>query len=550
MSCCPSIPAITVDGSGDEDLHAQDTNIRKGETVECYARRAGNMTGRMDDKTVDVTDKIRNTDIPLGKVPNDYVVVVDRGKIGIFVDVTFRLTPNSTRTPTSWEMRDADDNVITNFNSTVTFSSSTGILNGAFSGSDIGRSIKITISAKDSTGDIDSRGFVFSPALATGSNEIKFLHPLPGSIVTSKFGPRTPPASGASSMHGGADFAHVGGKITDVLAAADGEVEFTGFQNGGAGNYVKIKHLNAVGKHLCTSVYMHLNKIYVNTGQQVSAGQKIGLEGNTGIGTGSHLHFECRLPNGTKIDPVPLIKGSLDVAQETNADNTAKTGTLETQNSTAVLTPENVAAKESGCVPFGPTYPPDPTETSTPVPVAPLTDPFEQAWFFTMQHEVGPAWTTSSPSDAEIAAGLIETVPQRKKVGYVNLPSFPGGETKFGIAQGPNPSINVKSIDYDSAKKTGYNNYWKRGCEALVATKPKTAIMLFDLNYLHGVGNANVIKSNASITSLTDAQAIDALSAAQQAFMQNIIIQNPQRQRYIAGWLKRSRDLLAYVKSI
>jgi len=521
MSCCPTPPEINVGSSSDEDYPAQDTEIRPGESVECYMRRAGNTTGRMDDKTESIPDKIENTDIPL--------------KEGHIVDVSFRLTPNSTKTATSWSISG------TPLPSGVTFSGNR--LSGTFPVSSYGQAFKIEVTAEPG---IDTRAFVFSPSKATGSNEISFVHPLPGAHVTSPFGPRRPPTTGASSIHGGADFSLKPKPPGDVLAAADGEVTLVAYQAGGAGKHIKIRHLNAAGRELCTTVYMHLADFYVSQGQKVVAGQKIGKEGNTGVGTGPHLHFECRLPNGTKIDPVPLIKGTVVVARETNPDNTAKEGTLENKEGNAVLTPSNVDAKEAGCEPFGPDYPKDPTETHD----APAGDAFEKAWFFTMKHEVGPHWTSDSPNDPEVAAGKIDTKEQRKKDGYVNTPGFPGGETKFGIAQGPNPSLKVTTMGYDPAKTAGYNNYWKRGPSSLAADKPRTAIMLFDLNYLHGVGNANSIKRNANIDSLEDTAAAEALSAAQQAFMRNIVVQNPSRQKYLNGWLKRSRDLLEYVKSI
>lgn len=527
MSCCPTPPAIKVGNSGDEDIPAQDTNIRPGESVECYMRRSGNSTGRMDDKTETIPDKIENNDIPL--------------KGGITVDVQFRLTANSTKTATSWELTG------TAMPSGVAFNA-TGTLKGTFPEASFGKPFKIQVTAMGADGAIDTRGFVFSPSKATGSNEISFVHPLPGAHVSSPFGPRRPPTTGASSQHGGADFSLKPLPPGDVLSAADGEVTFTGFQAGGAGKYIKIRHPNALGKELCTTVYMHLADIYVSQGQKVVAGQKVGKEGNTGIGTGPHLHFECRLPNGTKIDPVPLIRGTLVVARQTNPDNTAVAGSLENVSNNGALTPANVDAKEAGCEPFGKDYPKDPTETNDNPPG--LDSPFEKAWYFTMKHEVGPHWTTEFPNDPEVAQGLIETQAQRKKDGYVNTPNFPGGETKFGIAQGPNPSIKVQTIGYEPAKKTGFNNYWKRGPEALSATKPKTAVMLFDLNYLHGVGNANSIKRNANIDSLDDAEAIKALSAAQQAFMRNIVANNPNRLKYLTGWLKRSKDLLDYVTNL
>lgn len=538
MSCCPPAPQIKVSGSGDEDFAAQDTDIRLGESVECYMQRAGNTTGRHDDKTEDIPNKIENTDIPLTSTAQ--------------VNVTFRLTANSSRSATLWQMKDSGGNPFSNFSGTTSVTLVGSTLSGTFAAEYFGKQIKITISALDGAGVIDERGFTFSPAAGNGSN-ISFIHPLPGSIVTSRFGPRRPPTSGASSRHGGCDFAYGGGITKDVLAAADGEIEFAGTQNGGEGNYIKVRHLNGAGRHLCTSVYMHLNKIYVSIGQKVSAGQKIGLEGNTGVGTGAHLHFECRLPNGMKIDPVPLIRGELNVARETNPDNSAKEGTIEAKNSTAVLTTENVEAKQNGCEQFGPDYPKDPLLTTDPVPTtSPLTDPFELAWLFTMMHEVGPQWTSATPSDPEVAAGLIESAAQRKKTGYVNTPNYPGGETKFGIAQGPNPNIKVEKMQYDSAKQTGFNNYWKRanGSASFAATKPKTAIMLFDISFLHGPKNASTIKAGALILNKTDDESIVALAEAQQDFMRTIVIMNPQRVKYINGWLKRSRELLAYVQNL
>lgn len=527
MSCCPPIPQVVRGSESDEDIPAQDTDIRPGETVECYMNRSGNTTGKMDDKTEPIPDKVENNDIPL--------------QGGVKVDVQFLLTANSTRTATSWKVGgDAMPG--------ITFTTA-GKMTGTFADAQLGKTFKITVTASDAAGDIDTRGFAFAPSKSTGMNEISFTHPLPGARVTSMFGPRRPPATGASSQHGGVDFSVKPLPPAEVLAAADGEVVFTGFQAGGAGNYIKIRHKNSLGKEMCQTVYMHLADIYVKSGQTVVSGQKIGREGNTGIGTGPHLHFECRLPNGTKIDPLPLIRGSMQVSRLTNPDNSAVESSIITQNPGGSLTPENVQAKESQCAAFGTDYPKDPTATDDNPPTD-LTDPFEQAWFFTMTHEVGPHWTTASPDDPETAAGLCSTQAQKKKTGYVNTPNFPGGDTKFGIAQGPNPSINVLTMAYSPAKKTGYNNYWKRGAEQLRATKPKSAVMVFDMNYLHGVGNANSIRRNANIDSMDDAQACIALQAAQEAFMKNIVAKNPGRLKYLNGWLKRSRELLRYAQGV
>lgn len=78
---------------------------------------------------------------------------------------------------------------------------------------------------------------------------------------------------------------------TPLLAAASGTVIVarTGGWNGGFGNYIVIKHPNGT-----QTLYGHLQKVSVTTGESVSQGQVIGAVGNTGRSTGSHVHFEVR----------------------------------------------------------------------------------------------------------------------------------------------------------------------------------------------------------------------------------------------------------------
>jgi murein DD-endopeptidase MepM/ murein hydrolase activator NlpD len=519
MSCCPAPPEISVGGSGEDDQISPSMEMGKGESAECYTQRAGNATGRQDDKTDPVADKIENTDIPLVN--------------GTDVNVKFRLTPNSTKTATSWTYTSEPA-----LPSGVTFTN--GVLKGSFPKEVYGKAFKLVVTAEPG---IDTRSFTFSPAKATGSNSISFIHPLPGAHVTSKFGPRVAPRVGASTMHGGVDFSLKPQPPGEVLAAANGTVLFSKSMSG-YGNLIILQHFNASGQPLCTTYYAHLAKVNVADGQVVVAGQKIGKEGNTGVGTGPHLHFECRLPNGKKIDPLPLIKGSVAVATSVDINNQADLSTMETQNNNGALTPENVNAKESACEPFGPSYP-APKVGNDPVPVAPPGDPFEKAWFFTMFHEVGPHWTINAPNDPEVAAGKIDTDAQRKKVGLVTTAGFPGGVTKFGIAQKPNPDLKVLLIDYATAKQRGYNGYWKAAPSALAATKPKTAVMMFDICFLHGPGNGKKMAQAAKIDTLDDNAAFIALSKAQRQFISSL----PNSDRY-TGWFTRNSDLLEYVKGI
>lgn len=102
--------------------------------------------------------------------------------------------------------------------------------------------------------------------------------------ITSYFGSRESPVPGASSNHRGIDIGVSTG--TPVYASADGyvlDVQYTGAR----GLFVLIKH----GNNLYTR-YQHLSSSNVSAGQYVKRGQQIARSGNTGIGSGPHLHFE------------------------------------------------------------------------------------------------------------------------------------------------------------------------------------------------------------------------------------------------------------------
>lgn len=86
-----------------------------------------------------------------------------------------------------------------------------------------------------------------------------------------------------------------------IYAAFDGKVRITAYQRRGYGHYVVIRHNNGI-----ETLYAHLSKKLVIENQNVKAGQPIGLGGNTGRSTGSHLHFETILL-GKCIDPEKLF---------------------------------------------------------------------------------------------------------------------------------------------------------------------------------------------------------------------------------------------------
>jgi len=117
--------------------------------------------------------------------------------------------------------------------------------------------------------------------------------------ITSKFGERENPF-GAENIetHKGMDIrGPIGGQ---VKATAKGTVQFAGEKNG-FGNCIILRHGNGF-----TTLYGHLSKILVTTGQQIEIGQQIGLIGSTGRSTGPHLHYEIQR-NGQKIDPASFL---------------------------------------------------------------------------------------------------------------------------------------------------------------------------------------------------------------------------------------------------
>lgn len=101
-------------------------------------------------------------------------------------------------------------------------------------------------------------------------------------------------------MHKGIDIAAPVG--TPILAAADGEVISSGWNSGGFGNLVRIRHFDGT-----VTLYAHNSKILVRPGEFVKQGQHIANMGSTGFSTGPHLHFEIH-PNGQgAVNPIALL---------------------------------------------------------------------------------------------------------------------------------------------------------------------------------------------------------------------------------------------------
>ena len=109
-----------------------------------------------------------------------------------------------------------------------------------------------------------------------------FCMPTPSRVITSDFGSRW------GRQHKGLDIkVYIGDTIRSAFS---GKVRIVRYEAKGYGNYIVIRHPNGL-----ETIYGHLSKHLVTENQMVRAGEPIGLGGNTGRSTGSHLHFETRL---------------------------------------------------------------------------------------------------------------------------------------------------------------------------------------------------------------------------------------------------------------
>lgn len=142
-----------------------------------------------------------------------------------------------------------------------------------------------------------------------------WVHPHPGSVLTSPYGPRD-----FDGFHWGNDSSSGTGQIgVPIVAPCDMRITISqdgspnDFHFGTAGNHVKGHALD--GSY--TFNFMHLYSRAVSVGQEISAGTRIGIEGATGNVTGLHLHLECfegvlenpgTPPYGNPIDPLPVLR--------------------------------------------------------------------------------------------------------------------------------------------------------------------------------------------------------------------------------------------------
>jgi murein DD-endopeptidase MepM/ murein hydrolase activator NlpD len=137
-----------------------------------------------------------------------------------------------------------------------------------------------------------SRGTPVTSPVANGP--VRLLRPVAGRIGDGFGAPRE-----GARTHTGIDFPVAFG--TRVGAAGVGVTEFAGWNSGGYGNLVVVRHRLGY-----TTWYAHLSRITTWVGERVTGGTRLGYVGSTGHSTGPHLHFELR-KNAVPIDPVPYL---------------------------------------------------------------------------------------------------------------------------------------------------------------------------------------------------------------------------------------------------
>ncbi len=120
-----------------------------------------------------------------------------------------------------------------------------------------------------------------------------FCMPTTNRVITSNFGARW------GRQHKGLDIkVYIGDTIRSAFS---GKVRIVNYERRGYGKYVVIRHDNGL-----ETIYGHMSKHLVEENQEVRAGDPIGLGGNTGRSTGSHLHFETRLC-GVALNPALMF---------------------------------------------------------------------------------------------------------------------------------------------------------------------------------------------------------------------------------------------------
>jgi lysozyme family protein len=143
--------------------------------------------------------------------------------------------------------------------------------------------------------------------------------------------------------------------------------------------------------------------------------------------------------------------------------------------------------------------------------------------------------------------------------GYVNHPSDPGGETKFGISKRSYPKLDIKNLTRDQARQIYFVDFWHR-CKCEDIEDENIATKFFDLAVHTGIPQAVKLVQRAlraagteviedgiigpvTLSAINKADPTDLLSALKSeaaGYYRLLANANPSQQKFIAGWLNRA----------
>jgi murein DD-endopeptidase MepM/ murein hydrolase activator NlpD len=134
-------------------------------------------------------------------------------------------------------------------------------------------------------------------------SQIPSGYPLEYKGVSSPYGYRIHPILKRRELHPGVDLR---AKMrTEIVAPADAVVEYAAYHKKGYGNLLILHH-----NYGFKTIYGHLSKLKVKSGQVVKKGQLVALSGNSGLSSGPHLHYEVRFA-GRAINPNAFVKWTM-----------------------------------------------------------------------------------------------------------------------------------------------------------------------------------------------------------------------------------------------
>lgn len=157
------------------------------------------------------------------------------------------------------------------------------------------------LSASTDTAQTESRPLPDYASADRPTLSFAYASPLAGTL-TSPFGWREDPNTGAEAFHTGIDLAADEG--TPFTAFADGTVGVVG-ESTVLGKYLTVRHADGY-----ETLYAHCSAISVTSGQSVRLGDTLGAVGSTGNATGAHLHLEL-LSGSLYLDPISYVTSSV-----------------------------------------------------------------------------------------------------------------------------------------------------------------------------------------------------------------------------------------------